>query len=90
MLSYPNALLSEKTVYIYDPVELVDRMRGDDTAAKRIAEAGFAYFQANVTRSDTLCYIWRLIRSIDPLSLCTYLHRGDLSENIKIYKERKI
>jgi len=47
-----------------DLVELVERMRGDDAAAKRIADAGLAFFRANATRSDLVCYVWRLVRSI--------------------------
>merc|ERR1712048_822855 len=47
-----------------DLVQKVDYMIAHDGEAQRIANAGYMFFKANVTRASTACYIWRPIRSI--------------------------
>lgn len=47
-----------------DLIERVDYLIAHDMEAQSIAKAGFDFFLANVTRSNTACYVWRAIRSI--------------------------
>eukprot|EP00927_Polykrikos_kofoidii_P078223 TRINITY_DN75075_c0_g1_i1.p1 TRINITY_DN75075_c0_g1~~TRINITY_DN75075_c0_g1_i1.p1 ORF type:complete len:424 (+),score=65.56 TRINITY_DN75075_c0_g1_i1:167-1438(+) len=47
-----------------DLVATVEHLRANDNLARRIAEAGLAFFQLNVTRSHLVCYLWRLLRVV--------------------------
>lgn len=47
-----------------DVIERIEYMIAHDDEAQRMAAASFAFFQANVTRSRTMCYLWRTLRSI--------------------------